>query len=151
MSSRRFGHRPQERHPEPIVIGPDIEATVTVIATADHVADARHFVGARLVNWGLERVSETAALLTSEVLSNAILHAGPHRSGAGLTVHLHSDSAMVRVEVVDWSTNVPVLGDTAVGGLSGRGLLLLDALASSWGSTPNRDGKSVWFEIAVGE
>jgi anti-sigma regulatory factor (Ser/Thr protein kinase) len=141
----------KDRHSQPIVIGPDIEATVTVIATPDHVADARHFVGARLVNWGLERVSETAVLLTSEVVSNAILHAGPHRSGAGLTVHLYGDSAMVRVEVADWSTNVPVLGDIAVGGLSGRGLVLLDALASSWGSTPNREGKSVWFEIAVGE
>jgi hypothetical protein len=122
-----------------------------VIATADHVVDARHFVGARLVHWGLERVADTAVLLTSEVVSNAILHAGPHRSGAGLTVHLHSDSATVRVEVADWSASVPVRGDIAIDGLSGRGLLLLDALASSWGSTPNRDGKSVWFEIALEE
>jgi anti-sigma regulatory factor (Ser/Thr protein kinase) len=146
-----LGNRPQSPAFLAHLIGTDIEATVTVIATADHVADARHFVSARLVNWGLERVTDTAVLLTSEVVSNAILHAGPHRSGAGLTLHLHCDSAMVRVEVADWSTNVPVLGDMAIDGLSGRGLLLLDALASCWGSTPNRDGKSVWFEIAVGE
>jgi two-component sensor histidine kinase len=122
-----------------------------VIATPDHVVDARHFVGARLVHWGLERVADTAVLLTSEVVSNAILHAGPHRSGAGLTVHLQGNASLVRVEVADWSTNVPVRGDIAVDGLSGRGLLLLDALASSWGSTPNQDGKSVWFEIVAEE
>lgn len=122
-----------------------------MIADQAHVVDARRFVGKLLSQWGLERVADTAVLLTSEVVSNAVIHAGPHLMGAGLAVLVRSNSGMVRVEVSDGSTVIPVFVDAPPEALSGRGLLLLDALATSWGSTPNRVGKSVWFEIEADE
>jgi hypothetical protein len=51
------------------------------------------------------------------------------------------------VEVGDSHARFPILGDGAVDKLSGRGLLLLDALADSWGVTPDGSGKVVWFEV----
>jgi anti-sigma regulatory factor (Ser/Thr protein kinase) len=88
-----------------------------------------------------------AVLLTSEVVSNVILHAGPHGRGSEVVVGLNQTADRVRVEVGDSHARFPILGDGAVDKLSGRGLLLLDALADSWGVTPDGSGKVVWFEV----
>ncbi len=120
-----------------------------MIADEDHVVTARQFVGAQLARWGQRGVADAAVLLTSEVVSNAVGHAGPVRNGAGLTVMLRCHPGVVRVEVADGSSAQPVRRTPAPGGRNGRGVLLLDALASAWGSTPSPGGKTVWFEIDV--
>jgi anti-sigma regulatory factor (Ser/Thr protein kinase) len=90
---------------------------------------------------------EVAILLTSEVMTNAVLHAGPHDPDEPIALRVFEQANLIRVEVTDGHPGMPVLGDGAVDKPSGRGLLILDALASKWVATPNGSGKVVWFEL----
>ena len=85
---------------------------------------------------------DTAVLLTSELVTNALLHGrGRIRLGvdAGVT--------RVRVEVGDDEPRHPRLADQVSGAESGRGILLVDRLASAWGVRDSDAGKTVWFEV----
>lgn len=79
-------------------------------------------------------------LVVSELVTNAVLHAGP--GGVDLSVTL-TDTA-VRIEVVDASPSLPVARPPTDDRTNGRGLLLVDAVAGSWGAELGRDGKRVW-------
>lgn len=86
----------------------------------------------------------TVVLLTSEVVTNAIVHA---RSGPQLAVELYENC--VRVAVRDLSPEVPVRRLARVDDPSGRGVVIIDELASAWGVDHERNGtKRVWFEVA---
>lgn len=82
-------------------------------------------------------------LCLSEVVTNSVLHAGPPIRVVGGIV----DDA-VRVEVADGSVVEPVRRSSEQFSTTGRGLHLLDLLASNWGVEITVDGKIVWFEIA---
>jgi anti-sigma regulatory factor (Ser/Thr protein kinase) len=92
-------------------------------------------------------VIDEVLLLTSELVTNAVLH-----GVAPIRLQLHRRGGTLRVDVSDGGvpfavTPVPVWSRTAEGG---RGLLLVDALASDWGSQDQEDaspGKTVWFEL----
>lgn len=56
---------------------------------------------------------------------------------------------VVRVEVTDRGVGLPVVGDGRLDGVSGRGLVLLDALSMAWGVIPTGAGKVVWFEVTT--
>jgi two-component sensor histidine kinase len=90
-------------------------------------------------------VNDTAALLVTELVTNAARHAGGDlRVRAGL----RTDTLLV--EVSDVSPQLPELvGLPAWEDESGRGLVLVDALADRWGSDPLPTGKRVWFELSV--
>jgi anti-sigma regulatory factor (Ser/Thr protein kinase) len=111
---------------------------LTANPTSSHAA--RNFVAGTLKRWGREDLSEVAVLLTSELVTNAILHAG---TDVVVTVRMDGDHA--RVAVHDNDVTPPRRREGALDG--GRGLTLVDALAGSWGSSPNGDGKAVWFEV----
>lgn len=85
-------------------------------------------------------------LCLSEVVTNAVLHAGPpiHVTGGVLA------SKTVRVEVSDGSKVRPVQRNPRHSSPTGRGLCLLDRLTSDWGVDITKRGKTVWFEIADG-
>ena len=87
-------------------------------------------------------------MLTSEVVTNVALHAGPHRPNDEIVLCVELTDDVVRVEVTDQHLGTPRI-DAAAGshGLSGQGLLLLDVLASAWGVVPSGTGKVVWFEV----
>ena len=88
-------------------------------------------------------VVSTVELLTSEVVTNAIVHA---RSGPQLAVEVDEDK--VRVAVRDSSPDVPVRKLGAVDDLSGRGVIIVEELAAAWGVERERNGaKRVWFEV----
>lgn len=112
-------------------------------------AAARHFVGESLADWGTTPETGLVVLLTSEVVTNAVLHAGRRDPDEELTVVVRSEADMVRVEVTDGQAGILPVRGVALDGLSGRGLLLLDALASNWGVTPAGSGKNVWFEVQM--
>ena len=82
-------------------------------------------------------------LCLSEVVTNAVLHAGPPIQVLGEFV-----DTKVRVEVSDGSKAVPVQRTPARTSPTGRGLNLLDNLASDWGVEITTSGKTVWFEIS---
>ncbi|MFE4694156.1 ATP-binding protein [Streptomyces sp. NPDC056749] len=91
--------------------------------------------------------TEVAELLLSELVTNALIHT---RNGAVVTVT--SMAARLRVEVRDFTAGqepapyVPNADD----GTHGRGLLLVQSLADSWGVTAKALGKVVWFELNAG-
>ncbi|MER5552436.1 ATP-binding protein [Streptomyces sp. NPDC002793] len=91
--------------------------------------------------------TEVAELLLSELVTNALIHT---RNGAVVTVT--SAPATLRVEVRDFvggqepAPYVPNADD----GTHGRGLLLVQSLADSWGVTAQALGKVVWFELNAG-
>lgn len=109
------------------------------------VAAARRFVRDVLRSRRIcDRVVDTVELLTSEVVTNAIVHA---RSGPQLAVRV--DDAVVRVAVRDGSKEMPVRRRGHVDDLSGRGVVIVDELASAWGVEREcGGGKRVWFEVA---
>src|SRR4051794_33392026 len=112
-------------------------------AHAGAVGAARRWVQELLRCWALPvPTTEDAALLTSELATNAVIHA---RSPFDVTVH--HDRRVLRVTVADDVHHLPALREqpTAEGG---RGLRLVQALASDWGCEPvPGDGKVVWFEV----
>ena len=89
-------------------------------------------------------VVNTVELLTSEVVTNAIIHA---RSGPQLAVELRD--RCVRVAVRDLSPEIPVRRLDNVDDTTGRGVVIVEELASAWGVDRERSGaKRVWFEVA---
>jgi serine/threonine-protein kinase RsbW len=87
-------------------------------------------------------ILDTAELLTSELVTNALLHAG-----TDLVVHVEAENGTVRVAVDDGSANGPRLGSPDTIDLGGRGLPLVASLADRWGWEPLPVGKRVWFEV----
>lgn len=108
------------------------------------VGDARRFVGAALEELGAFSVSEVAALLTSELVTNAVVHAG-----GPIRIHVEGHAGTVRISVEDTSPSKPqprAAGERAV---TGRGLGLVEQLAQRWGVDEQEDGKVVWFELRI--
>jgi len=102
----------------------------------------RRFVVAALTALDAAVEHDIAALLASELVTNAVLHAtGP------LRVSVESGVGHVRVTVQDGTIVVPRVLDADPEATSGRGMQLVDALALRWGAEPTSSGKSVWFEL----
>jgi anti-sigma regulatory factor (Ser/Thr protein kinase) len=115
-------------------------------ADATSPGRARAFVADLLEQWHLDRLVDAATLLTSELVTNAVRHAG---TGMELSVS-RTDDRGVRIAVTDRApaTDVHVRpsGEEAEGG---RGLFLVEQLANGWGSAVDDDAKTVWFELHV--
>jgi len=104
---------------------------------------ARHFVLEVVASMPPE-VRDDAALVVTELVTSALLHARPP---VVLRVRVMGEG--VRIEVSDGSRQVPLRVPANMGAMTGRGLGLVSALASSWGSIPTDDGKTVWAELSL--
>jgi hypothetical protein len=104
---------------------------------------ARHWVTEQLHDVP-DEVTACAALLTSELVTNAVLHAA-----TPFTVTLHHMEDRIRIDVADGNPVVPSIKDYAADAATGRGLTLFNTLASNWGVLPVVGGKIVWFELPV--
>ncbi|MFF8828106.1 ATP-binding protein [Streptomyces sp. NPDC015131] len=110
------------------------------------VAEVRRALRELLRHWGEPVAADVAELLTSELLTNALIHT---EHGAVLTVTL--TPAAVRVEVRDFAPALPTPhAPTDDDGTHGRGLVLVQALADAWGVLAHGVGKVVWFELSGG-
>ena len=101
---------------------------------------------------GYGELADTVALLTTELVTNAVLH-GRAARGREIGVRYVLAQGVVRVEVSDACDALPVRGASdAVDAECGRGLLLVDALADAWGveARVHGIGKTVWFELGAG-
>ncbi|MBW3555932.1 MAG: PAS domain S-box protein [Actinobacteria bacterium] len=105
---------------------------------------ARRFVSEVLGEWHLEVMTEVASLLVSEVVTNAVLHAGTE-----VTVQLRRSPEDVRVEVADGSTQSATRRHYDREASTGRGLALVEALSDDWGVDADGSGKTVWFAMRV--
>lgn len=90
--------------------------------------------------------TEDAVLMISELVTNAVRH-----TRALLLVLITVHGHMLRVDVSDDNPALPVAPSPEHYATNGRGLRIVDTLADRWGITPTADGKTVWFEIDVGE
>ncbi|MEV0279066.1 SpoIIE family protein phosphatase [Streptomyces sp. NPDC050610] len=106
------------------------------------VPAGRRFLLRVLREWGLAALEDTAPLLVSELLTNAVCHAG---GPIGLRMWL-SDREL-GVEVSDGSSPRPRARLAAATEECGRGLILVEALADAWGTRPEVTGKAVWFTM----
>ncbi|MEJ7584920.1 MAG: ATP-binding protein [Acidimicrobiales bacterium] len=107
---------------------------------------ARRFVAETLRALGLAYVTEVACLLTSELVTNAVIHAG---SPVDLVVAV--DDGRVRIEVHDRLDRLlpPDCVPAAAEAIGGRGLQLVSALSDAWGVVHDGTGKAVWFSLAT--
>ncbi|MBH5337571.1 ATP-binding protein [Streptomyces pactum] len=117
------------------------------------VADVRRRLRTLLDHWGAPGRADAAELLISELVTNALVHSG---GGAVVTATLDAEGggrgpARLHVEVRDFTgrrpTPRPPTPEGAEEGTSGRGLLLVNALADAWGVRPQGVGKVVWFDL----
>ncbi len=98
-----------------------------------------------LAAWGQEDLIEDAALVITELVSNAVDHA---RLESTRVVVARPSEKLVRLGVVDRSRNAPYLRTDSNGdNTRGRGLLLIGALTDRWGTDWYRWGKQVWGEM----
>lgn len=86
---------------------------------------------------------DTAVLLTSELVTNAVRYGDIDE--IVMTVECGPDS--IRVSVLDASPLPPRLTTAPLDGVGGRGILMVDHMASGWGISPDGSGKSVWFRL----
>jgi hypothetical protein len=111
-------------------------------------AAARRFVAEHLDSWGLDRFDDEAAVCAAELASNAILH-----SRTRFTVAVRPVPSGARIDVQDDQPGllpVPVPSDLdpLATGTTGRGLLLISAMAARWGYFTTAQAKTVWVELA---
>jgi anti-sigma regulatory factor (Ser/Thr protein kinase) len=123
-------------------IAPGSTASLRLAPTLGAPATARRFVRQQLRDSTLDGLGELTELLASELIGNVVLHAR-----SPMTVRISHHGSTVRVEIDDDSTDAPVLAQTDPFADRGRGLMLLNALASDWGTRYRDNGKTVWFEL----
>jgi anti-sigma regulatory factor (Ser/Thr protein kinase) len=114
-------------------------------ATDSSASAARRFLRERLSRVPVaEPPLEDGLLLASELVTNALLHARTE-----LTLRYLVDETRMRIEVEDGNTRHPHAVATPRDATSGRGLGLVQALATKWGVDGTEDGKIVWFELPL--
>ena len=120
--------------------------TLALTPDASSVRNGRQFVASILNEWGLDELAETAVLLTSELLTNSVLHA---RTDIALTVQRRDDTS-VDICVRDGSRHTPRRRRHAHDATTGRGIELLERLAQEWAVTTDEGGKTIRFTVALG-
>ncbi|WP_432928596.1 ATP-binding protein [Microbispora sp. CA-135349] len=122
----------------------DVEsASWRLPADAASAGRARRLTRERLSAWGLEKLSDVAELLVSELVTNVLCHT----CCGDLVVRLSAVEGLLRCEVEDCDGVLPEMARPSAGDENGRGLRLLDSLACCWGAERTRQGKIMWFEL----
>jgi GAF domain-containing protein/anti-sigma regulatory factor (Ser/Thr protein kinase) len=110
----------------------------------DAVPVARHFVRDTLRGTPLEHRSADSELILTELVTNATLHGSPP-----VTVDVQVSPEVARFEVSDASSGTPVALVQNPEAMTGRGLMLVEALSDRWGIDRKRSGKLVWAEVGL--
>lgn len=108
--------------------------------TLASIPEARSYVLRHLGDCSVDQ--EVMLLLTSELVTNAICHAGTE-----FEVEVGRADGHVQVSVADSSTAVPRLVDAPPEAQSGRGLFFVQQYSSDWGVESTSGGKRVWFSL----
>ncbi|MGW7072149.1 ATP-binding protein [Streptomyces sp. NPDC054855] len=122
----------------------------TLVNAPQTAGEARRLVRVAFSAWDVEEHADIAQVVISELVTNAVRHTG---SRCIRVIVEHPAPDRVLVAVVDTSRDLPRMGAPSAEGLSGRGLLLVDALSQHWGSTrlgpDGRRGKKVWAQLEI--
>jgi PAS domain S-box-containing protein len=109
------------------------------------VSEARRLVRRTLVDAGCDELVDSAVLATSELVTNALVHAG-----TPVEVGVEILSEGVRVEIADGSRHLPERRAYGTAAGTGRGLVAVDSLVDRWGvRREGALGKVVWFELGT--
>jgi|GEM_PF-21309 len=127
--------RPAQRH------GCRVQLTTGPAAAAE----ARRRVRAAIASWQVPVDPESAVLLTSELVTNAIRH----EAGRAVVLVITCSRGRLRVDVHDTSPFLPAVADVPADAETGRGLLLVETLSDEWGCYPTQTGKAVFFTLAL--
>jgi anti-sigma regulatory factor (Ser/Thr protein kinase) len=120
------------------------QRTEVFVPVPEAVGAVRRFVTKALHEWGDDLIVPDAALATSEMATNAVTHArSPFR------VFLHHSPEVVIVAIKDVSVGSPRAHAAGSQEASGRGLMIVEAIADRWGCDTLENGKVVWAEFAV--
>ena len=102
-------------------------------------------------------VADTAMLLMSELVTNSVMHSRSRRPGGTVTVALCAGPTSVLIQVRDdggpFEPQIATargVVEGAPGAEHGYGLLLVDALAETWGTSATTDGRVTWCRLAIG-
>jgi anti-anti-sigma regulatory factor len=113
--------------------------TERMAGSLSSIPAARQMACESCAQWGVTRLAEAAELVACELVSNAVRHVG-----GMFEFSMLMRQRLLHVSVRDGSPAVPRMGWG-----DGRGLLLVDAMSVTWGSTPVSDGKVVWATLRV--
>ncbi|MFF2501976.1 SpoIIE family protein phosphatase [Streptomyces sp. NPDC058067] len=125
-------------------IAPEDVARWSVAPEPAEVPRVRALVRDQLTRWGLAALAPTAELLAGELVANAVRHARTRT----VEVRLVRSGTLV-CEVEDDDQRLPTLLSAGPGDEFGRGLRVVSALASEWGTSRTGSGKTVWCELAL--
>ena len=125
-------------HPLPA----DRSATWWLPGEPRQVANCRRLVRDTLAAWELRPLTETVELLVSELVTNAIQHAGGE-----IRLRLQRDENGLLCEVCDQTRTPPELQELSATAERGRGILLVNELSRKWGHRRTASGKIVWFTL----
>jgi two-component sensor histidine kinase len=107
---------------------------------------ARNVVTDACLRWDLPDAVGTAALIITELVSNVVDHAH-----TVMTIEVAHRDSHLYLAVHDGASTPPVPNDLAgdAGALRGRGLMVVAAVATTWGYHQNNDGKTVWATVTL--
>ncbi|MER5442543.1 SpoIIE family protein phosphatase [Streptomyces sp. NPDC002790] len=108
------------------------------------VPRARGLVRERLARWSLPGITDSAELIVSELVTNAVCHAG----GGPVQLRLVRSGTLL-CEVEDTEHVLPTLLNAGPGDEFGRGLRVVARLSRAWGTSRTATGKTVWFELSA--
>ena len=142
---------PTARQMSDATLGPgaSVLGSLTIPGRPEHVREARAFVAKALGE--LQHSLDTAVLLTSELVTNAVTHSSSRCDGGTVTLLITESPGGVRIEVTDQGSDLssPVVrGDVYAS--DGHGLFLVQTLAGQWGYLREGAGTTVWFWLSVG-
>jgi hypothetical protein len=141
LHSAIIGHPPTTTERRPAA-GPAVKDTRSFGPGHGAPRAARHFVIDTLRRWGDEAFAGDAAMVTTELATNAVTHAR-----SGFTVGISRTAGVVRISVRDSGALPAPDGDTPLAAVSCRGLGMVAATTRRWGFEPLADGKMVWAEL----
>lgn len=123
-----------------------VQRSLSISLSAGPVAAAaaRRHVQAAIGTWSLSADPYTAALLTSELVTNALRYAG-----GSIRLIITCSCGQLCVYVHDSSPEWPAPLDTSIDAEDGRGLMLVASLSTSWGCYRTSAGKAVYFTLAL--
>jgi anti-sigma regulatory factor (Ser/Thr protein kinase) len=127
-----------------LMAGAEVVGSLIIPGLPEHVCEARSFIAKALGE--LHPHLDNAVLLTSELVTNAVMHSNSRCQGGMITVLITEAGGDVRIEVADEGSDLStpiVRGDVYAS--DGHGLFLVQTLSDQWGYTRHGKSTTVWF------
>ncbi|MCX5208386.1 ATP-binding protein [Kitasatospora sp. NBC_00240] len=135
-------------HPPSVASASQPGLTLTTHNNAGISAVRRHLSDALQARNCAEHLIDAATLVATELISNALQHTAAAGTPTGARLDVHWDGRRLLLAVTDPDPRPPAPCTSDAGAEHGRGLALLDALATDWGTRPVATGKTVWCHLA---